>query len=138
MTVERLPVAGLPSLIRGMDPRLAPELLVYARLPSGVPVPQGLSPLAVIREDEGISLVLPQADASNAGLEAAFPCRRIVLGVHSALDAVGFLAAVSAWLAGHNIPCNVLSAWHHDHLLVPAERAFEALDLLKTFQREAG
>ena len=115
-----------------------PERLVYARLPAGVPVPAGLEPLALVREREGITLVLPEAEARGAGLEAGFPCRRIVLEVHAALGAVGFLATIAAWLGGHGIPCNVLSAWHHDHLLIPDDRAFEALDLLKALAGEAG
>ena len=138
MTVEPFPSRVLPDLIKRMAPALMPERLVYARLPLGASVPAGLEPMAYVREREGTTLVLPEAQARSAGLEVGFPCRRIVLEVHSALDAVGFLATIAAWLGGHGIPCNVLSAWHHDHLLIPDNRAFEALDLLKALAREAG
>ena len=135
--IASLPIRHLPDLIRRMKPTLAPELLVYARLAEGEAMPPGLLPLALVREAEGTTIILPQAEAERAGLKTAYPCRRIVLGAHSDLEAVGFLATITAWLGGHGIACNVLSAWHHDHLLVPHQRAFEALDLLKELQAEA-
>jgi len=52
------------------------------------------------------------------------------LDVNSALDAVGLTAAVSSALAAHGIPCNVLAGYHHDHLLVPIERAELAIAIL--------
>ena len=52
------------------------------------------------------------------------------LGVHSALDAVGLTAAVATALARHGIACNVLAGFHHDHLLVAAERRDDALAVL--------
>ena len=54
----------------------------------------------------------------------------LTLDVHSSLDAVGLTAAVSRTLADHDIPCNVLAGYHHDHLLVPIDRADEATRLL--------
>ena len=56
----------------------------------------------------------------------------ITLTVHSALDAVGFLAAVTARLAAAGIGANPVSAFFHDHLFVPAARADEALALLRS------
>ena len=50
--------------------------------------------------------------------------------MHSALDAVGLTAAVSTALADAGISCNVLAGFHHDHLVVPADRATDALALL--------
>ena len=58
--------------------------------------------------------------------------RRITLRVHSALDGVGLTAAVATALAGHGIACNMVAAFHHDHVFVPAARAEEALAILKT------
>jgi hypothetical protein len=50
--------------------------------------------------------------------------------VHSALDAVGFLALVTGRLAAAGIACNAIAGYHHDHLLVPVARADEAMDVL--------
>ena len=49
------------------------------------------------------------------------------LAVHSDLNAVGFLAAVSAALAVADVPCNAISAFHHDHIFVPEEKAASAI-----------
>lgn len=54
----------------------------------------------------------------------------ITLTVHSNLNAVGFLAAVAAKLAEHQISVNVVSAFYHDHLFVPDEKAEQAMQIL--------
>jgi hypothetical protein len=66
---------------------------------------------------------------AGAGEGAAFA--RITLMVHSALEGVGLTAAVAAALAEVGIACNVVAAFHHDHLLVPWDRRDEALVLLQ-------
>lgn len=43
---------------------------------------------------------------------------------------VGITAAASAALTAAGISCNVLAGARHDHLLVPVDRAEEALGLL--------
>lgn len=65
------------------------------------------------------------------GLRQTFASRLITLTVHSALDAVGFLAAVTARLAETGISVNAVSAFHHDHLFVPADRAEDAMAVLR-------
>jgi hypothetical protein len=51
--------------------------------------------------------------------------------VHSALTAVGFLAAITTRLAEAGISVNAVSAYYHDHLFVPWERREEAMEVLK-------
>jgi hypothetical protein len=58
------------------------------------------------------------------------------LTVHSSLEAVGFLAAITARLAETGISVNVVSAFYHDHLFVPHDRADEAL--ARIFDRFSG
>lgn len=129
------PIRDLDRLIRNMQAELSPTLYGYVSLPAGAAVPAGLDPLLMFREAEGTTLVLPW-DAA-APFDPVFPCRLITLSVHSALDAVGFIAAVVARLAAAGISTNVVAAFHHDHLLVPADRADEALALLKTMAAKA-
>jgi hypothetical protein len=61
----------------------------------------------------------------------------ITLEIHSSLEAVGFLAAITARLAEAGMGVNPVSAFHHDHLFVPAERAAEALRILEAVARDA-
>lgn len=85
---------------------------------------------ATIVEDEGTTYVVAVEDAVAAGAPVGFEAAWLTLTVHSALDAVGLTAAFSAALAAAAIPCNVFAGYHHDHLLVPADRADAAVAAL--------
>ncbi len=125
----------LATLIRSMQPVLRPEIYVFVTLPPGEPTPAKLSPVMTFREDEGVTLIVPRNAAKAAGLAGAFPCRMITLNVHSSLQAVGFLATVAARLATAGISANAASAFYHDHVFVPVERAEEAVAILKQLAR---
>ena len=127
MTGER----DLSALLRHMKPELQPGTFVFCTIAADETIPAALDPLMTFREQEGTTLVLPREEAEAAGLRHAFPSRLITLTVHSALDAVGFLAAITARLAGAGISVNAVSAFHHDHLFVPCDRADEAMALLR-------
>jgi len=94
-------------------------------------LPPGLVPLATVREDEGLSAIVTAADAEAHGLAGEFPCAGITLRVHSALDAVGFLAVITRALADAGIGTNPVAGFHHDHLFVPWERHHDALAVLR-------
>ena len=85
---------------------------------------------AMVREAEGVTLVVSRREADARSLTYDFVAAWITLGVHSSLDAVGLTAAVAAALADAGISCNVLAGYFHDHLLVPFERAEEAVEVL--------
>lgn len=120
----------LARLLAGLSPRLDETVYVFATQPAGSPEPAGLAPLMRFAEAEGTTLVLPRAEAERTGLGFIFPCRRIVLEIHSSLEAVGFLAAILPRLAAAGIGVNPVSAFHHDHLFVPEGRADEAMAIL--------
>ncbi|HEX4250968.1 MAG TPA: ACT domain-containing protein [Pseudonocardia sp.] len=117
-------------LLAGMAPEWTPGEFVFVVSPSPG-VPPGLHPVVTVAEDEGLTLVLPRSEADGAGLDYAYVAARITLRVHSDLAAVGLTAAVSAQLATGGISCNVVAGYHHDHLFVPADRAADALTLLR-------
>lgn len=75
----------------------------------------------VVRETEGVTVVVAQAEADARGLPYDFVAGWITLQVHSALDAVGLTAAFAAALAEHGISANVVAGYYHDHLLVPID-----------------
>jgi len=82
---------------------------------------------ATVREAEGLSLVVPVERARAHGLEPEFIAAWLTLEVHSSLAAVGLTAAFSRALADQGISCNVIAGFHHDHLLVPADRCDAAV-----------
>ncbi|RWM32404.1 MAG: ACT domain-containing protein [Mesorhizobium sp.] len=121
----------LQRLLASMTPQLLPGVHVFATLAPGVAMPDGLDPVMQFREREGTTLIVPEDQAKAAGLAGTFRCRMITLNIHSSLDAVGFLAAITTRLAAAGMGVNPVSAFYHDHLFVPAERAEEAMELLR-------
>jgi hypothetical protein len=118
----------LGRLLAGLDPWLAPDPYVFAVASQ---VPTGLRPFATIDEDEGLTLVVSRDDADRLGLDYDYVAARITLRVHSDPSAVGMTAAISRVLADAGMSCNVLAGFFHDHLLVPWDRADEAVGLLR-------
>lgn len=118
----------LSALLRDLRPELASEPYVFAEATSHEA--HGLTPFATVLEDEGLTLVLPRAQAERADLPFGFVAARITLRVSSELTAVGLTAALSGRLARAGIACNVIAGLHHDHLFVPWDRGEEALALL--------
>jgi hypothetical protein len=86
--------------------------------------------VAMVAEHDSVSYVMRTAAAQAAGLTGTFRCRRIDLGVDTALAAVGFMARLTGDLALQGIAVNPISGYHRDHLFVPAERANDAVKVL--------
>ncbi|MEW6152293.1 MAG: ACT domain-containing protein [Pseudomonadota bacterium] len=120
----------LAALLKHIEPELRPGIFVFCRLSKSEGIPSALDPLLTFREQEGTTLVISQEAAERAGLRYQFVSRLITLTVHSALDAVGLLAAVTSRLAEAGISVNAVSAFYHDHLFVPVDRADEAMAVL--------
>ena len=119
------------SMIAGLSPELQEGTFVFCvtddktRMAACAP-----KALGMFVEMEGHSFILPVADAAALGFDCAMPMRQITLRVYSALDGVGLTAAVASELARLNIPCNMVAAYHHDHVFVPAAMADRALQAL--------
>lgn len=119
----------LERLLAAMAPERRPGEFVYVSV--GDPhAAAALDAHATVREDEGLCAVVDREAADAHDLPYDFVAAWITLTVHSALDAVGLTAAVATRLAGAGISCNVVAGLRHDHLLVPVERADEAVALL--------
>jgi len=128
---------NLGRLLSGMRATLDDKTYVFVTVPDDA-VPQGLAPRMMFREAEGTALILEQQDAIAAGLPANFPCRMITLNVHSALEAVGFIARVATTLAAQGMGVNPVSGFYHDHLFVPEDRADDAMKILKDLAAAQG
>ena len=121
-------VTDLEELIRSMRPEAREGEFVIATVEALHVV--GLPAEAIIHEDEGPTVVMRREDADRFEIAYDFVAAWITLTVHSDLAAVGLTAAFSTALADAGISCNVLAGYHHDHLLVPADRRDDALEVL--------
>jgi hypothetical protein len=122
---------NLDTLLRGMDPLLDEKEYVFATGPAALP-----EALCTFREAEGVTLILPRAEAERLGIAFVYPCRRITLTIHSNLEAVGLFAAITARLAAHGISVNAVSGYYHDHLFVRTEDAGRVMALLDELRTE--
>lgn len=124
----------LNILLAEMTPQLDEQIWVFLSLKTR---DQTLDEKALMRfdEEEGTTYILKESDAN--GHQATFRCRRITLQIHSALEAVGFLDAISTALTLHGISSNVVSAFYHDHLFVPVEKTAQTMSVLKALSKTA-
>ena len=125
--------SNLERLARNMNPTLSATPFVYC-LFVDFQVPNGVQPICLFRESEGLTAIVEKAQAEQFALPHKFEAAQITLNVHSDLQAVGFLASVAQRLSAADISCNVVSAYMHDHLFVPADRADEAMAILGKVQ----
>jgi phospho-N-acetylmuramoyl-pentapeptide-transferase len=129
------PVRDRAAMIRAMAPERRDGTFIFATLTGDRAKAAAPRAIASFAEEEGLSLVLPLAEAEALGLDTALPMACLTLRVHSALDGVGLTAAVASALAEIGIPCNMVAAFHHDHAFVPEAQAEAALACLKALAR---
>ncbi|BDI60282.1 ACT domain-containing protein [Qipengyuania nanhaisediminis] len=127
------PVSDLQGMLAGLEPVLAREPYVFLTgLGEQEFAARHEQMFALVYEDEGLTCVL-KADGQDKAAQFA----RITLAVHSDLEAVGLTAAVATRLAELGIACNVIAAFHHDHLFVQWHRREEALAALEKLSDDA-
>jgi hypothetical protein len=120
---------NLNQLLKGMEPALHPEIFVFATFNNGEDI-AALDPIMMFKESEGTTLIITQAAGEHKEIRFEFPCRMITLNIHSALDAVGFLAKVTSRLAELGMGVNPVAGFYHDHLFIPDNRAEDAMEAL--------
>jgi hypothetical protein len=120
-----------------MAPTIDPATFVFCTVPSKGGLPAGVSPRLAFEEAEGLTLVLRQEEAERLKIPHSFPSKMLKIAVHSSLEAVGFLAAMTSALAARGISSNVVSAYYHDYIFVPEVRADEALGILRDLSHSA-
>ncbi|WP_299147011.1 ACT domain-containing protein [uncultured Tateyamaria sp.] len=131
-------VSDTTEMIAGMTPVLLSGRWVYCtQTDTDKATAHAAQALAIIREAEGVTLILPQDVARTHGYDATLPMRQITLNVFSDLEGVGLTAAVAQALTDENISCNVVAAYHHDHVFVPEQDAERAMAALVAAQQAA-
>ncbi len=120
----------LATLLASLSPRRDDTEWVFATVQKVDATLLSPHAIASFREEEGLTLVLPQSETGDLDHVSA-PMIRIILEVHSSLEAVGLTAAVAGALASKGISANVVAAYYHDHIFVPKASAEKALAILQ-------
>lgn len=131
-------VRDTKAMLAGMTPRLTEDEFIFCTTQDAALIARGAaSAFGWLKEDEGTTLILPCEIARQLGFDDAMPMRHIVLDIFSALDGVGLTAGAASALANDGIPCNMIAAYHHDHIFVPAAMAERALAVLTQVAADA-
>lgn len=130
-------ITDLQVLLSSMEPILKPNEYVFVSLgEKSLEQISDLNPVAAFKEEEGISLVINKETADENGIKYDSVFRLISLHVHSSLDAVGLTAAFSGALGKAGISANVVAAYYHDHIFVPADKAEQAVKVLEQLSKQ--
>lgn len=111
-----------------LKPFLHDGVYIFADVPDGA-IPTDA--VAMFREREGATIVLPEDAATRLGLRPLFRAAWVELSQDTGLGDLGITAAFSRVLADAGISCNVFAANHHDHIFVPFDRGADAVKLLE-------
>lgn len=131
--MNKVPVSALGDMLASMEPVLFREPYKFLSSMSGQNLAREDDTIfALVYESEGLTCVMRADPRDDAVLFA-----RISLSVHSDLEAVGLTAAVGNALSQAGIACNVIAAFHHDHVFVPWSKREEALAILKRLSEDA-
>ena len=119
----------LGILLKNLSPQLNEGIYVFCTTTSPFPDIYQKT-ICHFQEAEGLTIVLSKENADKLNLKYYSIMAWITLKVHSSLEAVGLTAVVSSALAKENISCNVVAAYHHDHIFVPIDVANQAIQIL--------
>ena len=122
-------IKNLDELMKEMMPVLFDTEYVFCCVPEQLDILR-LNPLLTFREKEGTTIIIEKTTADTNKIAYSGIWKLITLSVHSDLSAVGFLAKITSSLTKAGISVDVVSAFYHDHLFVPAEKAEKAMTIL--------
>ncbi len=130
---------NLSELLKGLRPRLNKGDFVFVCVADEEAIPLVRADvLGEFREPEGRTLIIEQTIANQHHLQYQSVYAWITLEVYSSLEAVGLTAAFSNELAQHNVSCNVIAGYHHDHIFVNKNDAQRAVRILNDLSERAG
>ncbi len=89
----------------------------------------------LFKEKEAFTLILKKENAEKLNLEYSVVMSWITLSIHSSLEAIGLTAAFSNALSEHEISCNVVAAYYHDHIFLDKKDTIRAMEILSSFSK---
>ena len=123
-------VTDLSTLLKTMKPEYNPGDFVFCTTDD--PGQFRLSDIVLLfKEKESWTVILDRQVADRLNFSYSFVAAWITLTVHSSLQAVGLTAAFARALADHNISCNVVAAYYHDHIFVDKKDLDKAMSVLE-------
>jgi uncharacterized protein len=128
-------ITDLNQLLRDMTPELDVEIYGYAVVPLEQALPPVDQVFAIIREEEGMTVVATHMVLQGIGLQPTEQWARISLKIHSSLSAVGLTAAFATALGKYGISANVIAGFHHDHIFVQWDRRHDAMNALQELSK---
>ena len=120
---------NLQVLIKNMQPELQSGEYVFAQV-EDISTVDTRRVVALFKEKEGYTVITEKQVAEEWDLAYPYVAAWITLTIHSSLEAVGLTAAFSTALATAGISCNVVAAYHHDHIFVAVQDADKAMEVL--------
>lgn len=120
----------LKTLLRSMEPQHNQGEYVFCTV-EVFPTLDMSDIICFFKEEEGITIIIRRELADKHNFKYDFVASWITLRIHSSLEAVGLTAAFSTALGAKNISCNVIAAYHHDHIFVSAKDVEYAMATLK-------
>ncbi|MAU71947.1 MAG: acetyltransferase [Pseudozobellia sp.] len=125
---------NLEHILKNLKPVLHPGKYVFSSQSSDKSVPIE-SVIGTFTEKEGTTLILSLENAVKLGMNYEYVAAWITLEVHSSLEAIGLTAVFSNALASHQISCNVIAGFYHDHLFVDYTDGPKAVEILKELSK---
>lgn len=126
----------LQKLLKSLKPKQNPGEFVFCEV-SDLSQVSSNDILMFFGEEEGITIIIEKELADRLKLSYSVVLSWITLTVHSSLTAVGLTASFSKALAKKGISCNVVAAYHHDHIFVDKKDTEEAMIILRQLSEKS-